>query len=164
LEHSAEARVLLTYKSWFTRTGITNIQSEHVWSDENPHAIRFHRQQMTVLLWDRILGDSLKGPHILPARFTGSDYFNFLRTHLSGLLEDVSLSTRLHVWFQREGAPPHYSGEVHQWLSENYPGGWIGHGCESPVLWPARSPDLNLLDPFLWEYLKIRFCASTDDI
>jgi hypothetical protein len=31
---------------------------------------------------------------------------------------------------------------VRQWLSENYLD-WIGHGCNAPVSWSSRSPDLN---------------------
>jgi len=29
---------------------------------------------------------------------------------------------------------------------------WIGHS--EPVNWPARSPDLTILDYFLWDYIK----------
>jgi hypothetical protein len=33
-----------------------------------------------------------------------------------------------------------------------YPNRWIERG--GPRHWPARSPDLNFLDFFLWEYVK----------
>ncbi|PSN32148.1 hypothetical protein C0J52_23854, partial [Blattella germanica] len=33
-----------------------------------------------------------------------------------------------------------------------FPDRWIGRG--GPIPWPARSPDLNPLDYFLWGYLK----------
>jgi hypothetical protein len=35
--------------------------------------------------------------------------------------------------FQHDGAPPHCSRKVRQWLSENYPGRWIARGREAPV-------------------------------
>jgi hypothetical protein len=72
----------------------------------------------------------LIGPHILPPQVTGCSYINFLQTHLSGLLEDVSFNilicgfnvTMLH----------HISHEVYQWLSKNYHGLWTGYGQEAP--------------------------------
>jgi hypothetical protein len=36
--------------------------------------------------------------------------------------------------------------------STQFPDRWLGRG--SPVSWPARSPDLNPLDFFLWGHLK----------
>jgi hypothetical protein len=74
-------------------------------------------------------------------------------------LEDVPLNVRLHMWLQHDGAPPRYSCEVSQWVSENYP----GRGCAAPISWPTRSPDLNSLDFFLWGYLKTTICASAFD-
>jgi hypothetical protein len=53
--------------------------------------------------------------------------------HVSGKLEDMSFNTRLHVWAQQDYVPSHYSLELHQWLSENYPGRWVCHRCAVPV-------------------------------
>jgi hypothetical protein len=67
------------------------------------------------------------------------------------------------MWFQHDGAPPHYSSVVSQRLSENHPGRWIGPGREDSVSWPARPPDLNHLDAFLWGYFETKACASAAD-
>lgn len=48
------------------------------------------------------------------------------------------------MWYQHDGAPAHFDGEVRRHLNLIYPGRWIGRG--GPVNWPARSPDLNPLD------------------
>ena len=37
-------------------------------------------------------------------------------------------------------------------MATTYPGLWIGKG--GPVAWPPRSPDLTLLDFFLWGHIK----------
>jgi hypothetical protein len=50
------------------------------------------------------------------------------------------------------GAPPHFLRIVRQHLTQTYGEQWIGRG--SPVSWPARSPDLNPLDFWLWGHLK----------
>jgi hypothetical protein len=41
---------------------------------------------------------------LLP-RVGGGDQFSFFRTYLSGLLEDLTFSTHLHVWFKYDRAP-----------------------------------------------------------
>jgi hypothetical protein len=74
------------------------------------------------------------GPHILLAQVSGCVYFNFHWTSLEGLLEDVSLDMHLHMWFQHDIAPPHYSHEVHQWLSKYYPVCWMDVKFQFPDL------------------------------
>ena len=37
-------------------------------------------------------------------------------------------------------------------MNNEYPNRWIERGGPHP--WPARSPDFNPVDYFLWEYLK----------
>ena len=57
-----------------------------------------------------------------------------------------------NLYFQQDGAPPHYCRNVRNWLDNKIPGHYIGRqGC---VDWPARSPDLTPLDFFLWGVLK----------
>jgi len=43
------------------------------------------------------------------------------------------------MYFQRDGAPPHFSREVRNFLDYRFPGRWIGRG--GPHNWPARSTD-----------------------
>jgi hypothetical protein len=42
--------------------------------------------------------------------------------------------------------------ELQKFLDQQYPDRWIGRG--GPRNWPARSPDLNPLDFFLWGHVK----------
>lgn len=41
---------------------------------------------------------------------------------------------------------------MRQILNTRFPERWIGRG--GPITWPARSPDLNVLDYFVWGYIK----------
>lgn len=41
------------------------------------------------------------------------------------------------MWFQMDGSPPHFE---------------IGQG--GPVAWSPRSPDHNLINFYLWRYMK----------
>jgi hypothetical protein len=75
----------------------------------------------------------------------------FLQDVLLVLLEDVPLAVRRDMWLQHDGAPAHFSGQTKQHLntvSDRY----LESG--GPVSGPARSPDLNSLDFFLWGRLN----------
>ncbi|GBN62514.1 hypothetical protein AVEN_3196-1 [Araneus ventricosus] len=50
------------------------------------------------------------------------------------------------MWFQHDGAPPHYTNDVRQHLNVTFGQNLIGRGI--PTQWPARSPDLSFLDFF----------------
>jgi hypothetical protein len=65
-------------------------------------------------VWCGVIGDKLIGPYIFPQRLTGAIYTNFLRDELPALLENVPLQTRLQMYYQHDGAPPHFSQFVRQ--------------------------------------------------
>lgn len=79
-------------------------------------------------------------------------YLNFLQNELPLLLADVPLRTRAELIFQHDGAPAHFSRRVREFLNAHYPDRWMGRG--GPIIWPARSPDLNVLDYFVWGHIK----------
>lgn len=106
--------------------------------------------------WD--IGDVLIGPIVIPQRLNSENYLNFLRNDLNLLLEDIDLQTRITMWFQHDGAPPHFGRAVRDWLNRAYPDRWIGRGSDS-IAWPARSPDLTPLDFFFWGALKDKVYA-----
>jgi hypothetical protein len=60
------------------------------------------------------------------------------------LLEEVPLAKRMHMVFQLDGAPAHYSGLVTHHLNLTFPQRLIGYG--GPVQWPPRFPELTPLD------------------
>ena len=77
-------------------------------------------------------------------------------------LQDPDLPTD-SIWYQQDGAPPHYAAPVRQYLDELFPNRWIGR--RGFVEWPARLPDLSPLDYFLWGYLKCKvFATKPSDI
>jgi hypothetical protein len=60
-----------------------------------------------------------------------------------------------------EGTPAHFSRAVRDVLSNTYHDRWIGRG--GPTAWPPRSPDLNILDFYLWGHLKTLVYAAPVD-
>ncbi|KYN07050.1 hypothetical protein ALC62_01979 [Cyphomyrmex costatus] len=92
------------------------------------------------------------GPFFLPPRLTGEMYVEFLENELPALLKDVPLRDREQLIFQHDGAPAHFARYVRNFLDTRYPDRWIGRG--GPITWPARSPELNVLDYFVWGHIK----------
>ena len=56
------------------------------------------------------------------------------------------------LYFQQDGAPPHYSLAVRAFLNQEFPHRWIGR--RGAIEWPPRSPDITPMDFFMWGVLK----------
>ena len=54
----------------------------------------------------------------------GIVYLDMLQEFLIPQLDEDDQEGRIH--FQQEGAPPHYLGEVREYLNTRFPGRWIG--------------------------------------
>lgn len=156
--------VLFTDEAKFSRTMIVNSHNSHIWSIDNPHAITQvnHQYQFSLNVWAGIIGDKLF-VSFLPNILNGQTYLQFLTDDLPTILEDLPLNTRNRMWFMQDGAPAHFSLNVRNYLDGAYNNKWIGRG--GPVPWPARSPDLNPLDFFLWGHLKsLVYSTPVDNI
>ena len=99
-----------------------------------------------------VIGEQLISPYIFLQRLTDDIYANFLQVYLPALLENVRLQTRRQMLYQHDGAPPHPSQFIRQYLNHKFPTRWIGRGGTQN--WPPRSPDLNPLDYHMWGYMK----------
>ena len=70
----------------------------------------------------------------------------------------------------QDGAPPHWSTPVRDWLNEKFPHRWIGRGGahDTNIAWPPRSPDLTPMDYFVWGFIKsnvyVKNYHSLDDL
>lgn len=147
-------KVLFTDEASFSREGIFNSRTSHLWVADNPNAtvIRGYQERFAVNVWAGIIGDLLIGPYIIPNRLNGPVYLVFIRDILPELLQDVPLNIRYDMWFQHDGAPAHFGNNVRNYLNVTFEQKWLGRG--GPVHWPARSPDLTPLDFFLWGHMK----------
>jgi len=146
--------ILFNDEAQFNGDGVNNTHNSHVWTDEGPHAIVESNFQLrfSVNVWFAVLDDQVIGPFIFEGRLTGEAFIRFLQEELPQLLEDVPLNKQGHMYFQHDGAPPHFSREVRNFLNCHFPGQWIG--CGSPHNWPAGSPDLSPLDYCVWGWMK----------
>lgn len=146
--------VLFTDEATFTREGVYNTHNNHVWADINPHATRTrgYQHRFNVNVWAGVIENHLLGPYIMPKHLTGENYNRFLQETLPELFDNIPLGFRQNMWYMHDGAPAHFARTVRDTLNTAFPGRWIGRG--GPVAWPARSPDLNPLDFFVWGHLQ----------
>lgn len=89
----------------------------------------------------------------MPFRLGGANYLEFLEEDLPVELDELGLpeEIRNNIIYMHDGAPAHTAGMVRQHLNDTFQE-WIG--LNGPILWPARSPDFNPMDFFLWGYIK----------
>lgn len=148
------SKILFTDEATFTRRGVFNWKNNHLWNSENPRAVRerHFQHEFKINVWCGVICGFFIGPFELPSNLNGDSYLNFLEDQLYQLLDDLPLAVRYNMWFMHDGAPPHYSCHVRQYLHEHFPQRWIGRGSEFP--WPPRSPDLNPLDFSIWSQMK----------
>ena len=166
------SKILWSDEATFTRRGVVNYHNLHVWAHENPHAIRprSFQREFSVNVWLGVINDNLCGPHFLPNRLNSDHYLEFLQNYLFQHLEEVPLNLLQQGWLQMDGAPAHFGVIVRNWCNDNFPLRWIGRlgnheveGVEAgqgPKAWPPRSPDLTVLDFFVWGYIKEKVYAT----
>lgn len=104
----------------------------------------------SVMVWAGILNEQIFGPYFFDGTVNGDTYLEMLGDSLLPELHYRGIDPK-EIYFQQDGAPPHFRRDVRHWLDENFPM-WIGRA--GPFPWPARSPDLTPLDFFLWGFIK----------
>ncbi|GBN98571.1 hypothetical protein AVEN_39665-1 [Araneus ventricosus] len=117
--------------------------------DTLPHA---YQKRFSVHVWAGIVGDHLIGPYLQPFRMDRRTCLTFLQQVLPELLQPVAANIQAGIWFQHDGAPPHFILDVRRALDAKFPRRWIGRG--GPTHWTAHSPDISSLDFFLWGRLR----------
>jgi len=152
--------IMYSDEATFKSNGAVNRHNMHYYATENPHWVREvqHQNHWSLNVWCGIHNNRIIGPYFFNEPLNGHSYRVFLQQQLPELLEEVNLQERQSMWFQQDGAPPHFHRAVREYLDQEYPQRWIGRG--GFVAWPPRSCDLTPLDFFLWGYLKDKVYAT----
>jgi hypothetical protein len=79
-------------------------------------------------------------------------YHALLSNEISNFLDEMPLAVLNRIVFHQDGATPHNARINVAFLNDNFGARWMG--TYGPIRWPARSPDLNPLDFFLWGYIR----------
>ncbi|KDR16245.1 hypothetical protein L798_09663 [Zootermopsis nevadensis] len=76
-----------------------------------------------------------------------------IESYAAPQLEDM----QPHMFFQQDGAPPHWGLEVRRFLNEKLPSCWIGR--DGPIPWSPHCPDI-----FLSSYIKTAYAKNVKNI
>jgi len=136
--------------------GSVNRHNSRYWSDSNPHWMRESKSQYPQKLnvWAGIVGEHIIGPFFIDGNLTAQKYEAMLCDDIVPTVRNIFDPDFDSVWFQQDGAPPHFALQVRNFLNNTFPERWIGR--RGAIEWPPRSPDLSPLDFFFWGYLKDR--------
>lgn len=149
--------IFFTDEATCTREGINNTRNSHWWSEENPHdtVLTNFRHCLSANVWCSIIDNQLIDRVILEHDLRERNYLEFPRNELPGLLQDGPSATRNCMYYQHDGASPHYILPVILYLNETFPG--RRNECGGPVQWPPRAQDLTPLEFCLWGSIKSDF-------
>lgn len=108
------------------------------------------------MAWAGIIDSTIIGPFFFEANVTGETYVEMLVDHVIPEIHRKGFDT-MNICYMHDGAPGHITREVRQCLDENF-NCWMGRFTGERKLcdWPPRSPDLNMIDFFLWGVLQHR--------
>lgn len=150
------SKILWSDESQFTRDGIVNTHNCHYWAENNPHWIKQvkHQRNWQINVWCGIYNTRIIGPVFFTGTLTAERYCELiLHGIVEEFLDNVPLNENLELWFQHDGAPPHFAAVTRNLLDQLFHNRqWIGRG--GPMEWPPRSTDITPLDFFLWGHLK----------
>lgn len=145
--------VIFSDEASFHVNGHVNRHNCRIWGSEPPHEfVEYERDTPKVNVWCALMHDRIIGPFIFIERnINGDVYCDMLEEYLFPQLDDIEAEKGL-VYFQQDGAPPHFSLRVREALDARLGNRWIGR--EGPIPWPPRSPDLTPLDFSFWGHIK----------
>ena len=143
--------IVWTDEATFKLSGHVNRHNCVYWSDTNPQfTITSQLNQPGITVWAGISSDGIVGPQFFDGTVTGERYLDKLRNVIVPALKQRPDFNNLY--FQQDGAPPHYATVVRNLLDETFPDKWIGR--RGPIEFPPRSPDITPMDFFVWGVIK----------
>jgi hypothetical protein len=128
MSRNEDSSIFFSDKAIFHLSGHVNRHNFRHWSDTNPNWIEATHVQEDprVMVWAGIWEDQIIGPYFFSSNVTGETYLSMLRSYLGDFLDTIPLSRRNSMFFQQNGAPPHYASIVRTYLNEQFPNRWIG--------------------------------------
>jgi hypothetical protein len=158
--------LMFSDEAHFRIHGGVNKHNCRYWCTNNPHWIAekpLHSPRTTV--WAAIWDGGIIGPVFFDGNVNGENDVNLLRSDFWPAFSMLPDSNQFI--FMQDGAPPHWSRTVRQWLNEKFPNIWLGRGSDGDtnMKWPPRSPDLTPCDYFLWGFIKSKvYLTQPSDI
>lgn len=146
-DNNFSSNILFTDECTFALHSKHNPNNLRYWSTENENRHLNLRTQypQKVNVWAGVLGNSVIGPFFIDGNLNGAVYLDLLQNRILPSVREVAENLD-SVWFQQDGCPAHEQLQVRNFLNNNFPNRLISNSGN--ILWPARSPDLTVMDFF----------------
>ena len=142
--------LIVSDEAYFYLTESLNKQNNRSWDIERPtDGIEKPLHSEKLLVFCAISATKIYGPYYFSTSVNQHNYLEMLKVWFWP--KHLRTSEYKKYYFQQDGTPPHTSNIVQEWLTSKFGQKFLAKGT-----WPARSPDLNPCDYFLWGYLKDR--------
>ena len=142
-------KVFFSDEKMFEERSRPNKQNERYWCNVDPEVEDANRVQggRKLMCWAGLI-DGRVVIHWFDEdeRINQHIYLNMLQTVVWPAVSAVA--TRRGYWFQQDGARPHTTNMVLDWLATKFGNRIISN--HSARIWPPRSPDLSPLDYWFW--------------
>lgn len=143
--------IIFSDECTFTTNGVPSSQNCRYWSRGNPHYVVNSRRQYfgKLNVWCAVSYElGIIGPFVIEGRLNQQTYLQILQR----FVDELPLNIRRSHYFQQDGCPAHSTQMITDWLNNQFVERWFGR--MSVTSWPARSPDLSIMDFFVWGWVK----------
>lgn len=135
-------------EAYFYLTQPINSQNNRIWAEDQPlEGVEMPLHDKKVLVWCAISAEGIMGPYYFEESVNKDNYLEMLKTYF--WRRHVQTPNNTKYYFQQDGATPHTADTVQNWLKDKFSKKFV-----HKKMWPARSPDLNPCDFYLWGHLK----------
>ncbi|PNF25748.1 hypothetical protein B7P43_G12984 [Cryptotermes secundus] len=127
-----------------------------IWSSENPRVSLEHvRDNANLNVFCALSKERVYSPFFMEKTITGIVYLDMLQGFLIPQLDEDDQEGRIH--FQQDGAPPHYLGEVQEYLNSRFPGRWIRTRITGSVaeVTPEMLRSVGQETDYMWDVCRI---------
>lgn len=106
-------------------------------AQDNPHVAgdAHHQTNPRKAVWCAIHEKAVLG-HSIPGRWSKGETIKLLNDVLQPYVDEIPLAVRRRFYFQQDGAPLNFAGEVRSWLDEILLGRL--NGCREQIEWPPN--------------------------
>lgn len=113
------SNVWFSDESGFHLKGWVNKQNYRYWASSNPHEFikEFDKETIKLNVWACISPKGIIGPFFFRSNIKGTDYLDMLQRFV---LPEIGRRNIEQMYYQQDGAPPHYLRAVRDYLNEKF--------------------------------------------
>jgi hypothetical protein len=156
-EPGFEQRIIFSDEKYFVLRQKPHSQNDRYWSATNPYQIAECQVQgdAKVMAFVALVDGRISCLHWFTEN---GQNVSVNSTRYLELMQDVlwpsvrGSATRKQLYFMQDGATAHTTNDVLSFLKSKFGERVISRRTNIP--WPAKSPDLNILDFFFWSYAQ----------